>query len=173
MLGNSLYSLYELEPEQLGEFVRRRDIGALNVTIPYKIDVMAHLDVISPEAESIGSVNTVVNRGGRLYGYNTDLFGFDYTLRRSGISLSGKKVLIFGSGGSSQTVRACAKSAGASQIVIISRSGPDNYGNLDRHKDAQIPPTPRPSGCIPNRTKCLLTPHSSPAAGVADLITIR
>ncbi|MGI6202111.1 MAG: shikimate kinase [Eubacteriales bacterium] len=171
MLGNSLYSLYELEPEQLGEFVRRRDIGALNVTIPYKIDVMAHLDVISPEAESIGSVNTVVNRGGRLYGYNTDLFGFDYTLRRSGISLSGKKVLIFGSGGSSQTVRACAKSAGASQIVIISRSGPDNYGNLDRHKDAQILINTTPVGMYPEPDEMPFDPAFFPSCeGVADLI---
>ena len=126
MLGNGEYRLYELEPEQLGEFVRRPDIGALNVTIPYKIDVMGYLDEISPEAQSIGSVNTIVNRNGRLYGYNTDFFGFEYMTGRAGILLSGKKVLIFGSGGSSHTALACAKSAGASDIVIISRSGPDN-----------------------------------------------
>lgn len=171
MLGNGAYKLYELEPEQLGEFVRRPDIGALNVTIPYKIDVMRYLDVISPEAESIGSVNTVVNRGGKLYGYNTDIYGFNYMLRRAGISLSGKKVLIFGSGGSSQTARACAKSAGAAEIVIISRSGPDNYDNLDRHRDTQVLVNTTPVGMYPKPDEMPFDPGFFPhCEGVADLI---
>lgn len=171
MLGNGAYRLYELEPGQLGEFVRRPDIGALNVTIPYKIDVMQFLDVISPEAQSIGSVNTVVNRGGRLYGYNTDLYGFDYMLKRAGISLTGKKVLIFGSGGSSQTARACAKSAGAAEVVIISRSGTDNYSNLDRHKVAQILINTTPVGMYPKPEEIPFDPAFFPhCEGVADLI---
>jgi shikimate dehydrogenase len=171
MLGNGAYRLYELEPEELGGFVRRPDIGALNVTIPYKIDVMKFLDVISPEAERIGSVNTVVNRGGRLYGYNTDLYGFDYMLSRAGISLAGKKVLIFGSGGSSQTARACAESAGAAEIIVISRSGPDNYGNLDRHRDAQILVNTTPVGMFPQSDEMIADPAFFPhCEGVADLI---
>ncbi|HHW24965.1 MAG TPA: shikimate kinase [Bacillota bacterium] len=171
MLGNSAYRLYELEPEELGGFVRRPDIGALNVTIPYKIEVMRYLDEISPEAESIGSVNTVVRRDNRLYGFNTDFFGFDYMARRAGIIMHGKKVLIFGSGGSSQTVRACAKAAGASEIVVISRSGPDNYENIDRHKDAQILVNTTPVGMYPEPEGMLIDPGFFPLCeGVIDLI---
>ena len=106
-LGCADYRLIELEPEQLGDFLRREDIGGLNVTIPYKRDVMQFCDVIDPAAETIGSVNTLVRRDGRLYGYNTDIDGFLHMLRRAKISLAGKKVLILGSGGASLT--ACGR----------------------------------------------------------------
>ena len=98
-LGCGDYRLIELEPEQLGDFLQREDIGGLNVTIPYKRDVMKFCGVLDPAAESIGSVNTLVRRNGKLCGYNTDIDGFLYMLRRAGISLAGKKVLILGSGG--------------------------------------------------------------------------
>ena len=75
-LGNPRYRLIELEPEALGPFLAREDIGGLNVTIPYKLAVMPHCDELSEEAAAIGSVNTLVKRGGRLYGYNTDAYGF-------------------------------------------------------------------------------------------------
>ena len=101
-LGCADYRLIELEPEQLGDFLRREDIGGLNVTIPYKRDVMQFCDVIDPAAETIGSVNTLVRRDGRLYGYNTDIDGFLHMLRRAKISLAGKKVLILGSGSAAQ-----------------------------------------------------------------------
>ena len=113
-LGCEDYRLIELEPEELGNFLRREDIGGLNVTIPYKRDVMKFCDVIDPAAEAIGSVNTLVRRAdGKLYGYNTDIDGFLYMLRRAHISLAGKTVLILGSGGASLTAQAAARQEGA------------------------------------------------------------
>ena len=125
-LGCEDYRLIELEPEELGEFLQREDIGGLNVTIPYKRDVMPYCDVIDPAAEAIGSVNTLVRRDGKLYGYNTDIDGFRYMLRRADISLKGKKVLVLGSGGASLTAQAAARQEGARAVAVISRSGPES-----------------------------------------------
>ena len=101
-LGCADYRLIELEPEELGAFLAREDIGGLNVTIPYKRDVMAYCDVLDPMAEAIGSVNTLVRRAdGKLYGYNTDAAGFCFMAQRAGIGFAGKKTLVLGSGGAS------------------------------------------------------------------------
>ena len=108
-LGCDSYRMIELEPEQLGDFLRREDIGGLNVTMPYKRDVMPFCDVIDEGAQAIGSVNTLVRRGGKLYGCNTDIDGFLYTARRSKIDFSGRKVLVLGSGGASLTAQAGAR----------------------------------------------------------------
>lgn len=149
-LGCQGYRLIELEPERLGDFLRREDIGGLNVTIPYKRNVMPYCDVIDPAAEAIGSVNTLVRRGGKLYGYNTDIDGFLYMLKRAGISLTGKKTVILGSGGASLTARAAAKREEAREVVVVSRSGPDNYENLSRrHSDAEVLINTTPVGMWP------------------------
>ena len=105
-LGCGGYRLIELEPESLAPFLRREDIGALNVTIPYKRDVIPLCDVVDEAAASIGSVNTIVRRpDGRLYGYNTDIDGFLYMARRAGTRFAGKKAVILGSGGASLTAQ--------------------------------------------------------------------
>lgn len=148
--GCADYRLIELEPEALGGFLRREDIGGVNVTIPYKRDVMPFCDVIDAGAEAIGSVNTLVRReDGRLYGYNTDIHGFLYMARRAGIRFAGKKAVILGSGGASLTAQAAARREGARAVVVVSRSGPDNYGNLDRHADAEILVNTTPVGMWP------------------------
>lgn len=149
-LGCEDYRLIELEPGALGDFLRREDLGGLNVTIPYKRDVMQFCDVVDPAAQAIGSVNTLVRRNGKLYGYNTDIDGFLYMLRRADISLAGKKVVILGSGGASLTARAAARREGAREIVVVSRSGPDNYENLERHADAEVLINTTPVGMWPN-----------------------
>lgn len=150
-LGCENYRLIELEPEALEGFLRREDIGGLNVTIPYKREVMKYCDEIDPAAASIGSVNTLVRRDGKLIGYNTDIDGFLYTLRRAGVSLKGKKVLILGSGGASLTAQAAARMEGAREIVVVSRSGPDNYENLaERHADAEALVNTTPVGMWPH-----------------------
>ena len=150
-LGREGYRLFELEPEQLGDFLRREDVGGLNVTIPYKRDVMRFCGVIDPAAEAIGSVNTLVRRDGKLWGYNTDIDGFLYMLRRADISLAGKKVVILGSGGASLTAQAAAKREGAREIAVVSRSGPDNYETLpDRHGGAEVLINTTPVGMWPH-----------------------
>ena len=150
-LGCEGYRLIELEPEALGDFLRREDVGGLNVTIPYKRDVMPFCDEIDPAARSIGSVNTLVRRDGKLVGYNTDIDGFLYMLRRAGISLKGKKVLVLGSGGASLTARAAAKREGAREVVTVSRTGEDNYENFPaRHGDAEALINTTPVGMWPH-----------------------
>lgn len=150
-LGCEGYRLIELEPEALEDFLAQPDIGGLNVTIPYKRDVMPFCDVIDPMAQAIGSVNTLTRRGdGKLYAFNTDAAGFRWMAEWAGISFAGKKAVILGSGGASLTAQACAKAMGAREVAVISRSGPDNYGNLDRHADADIVVNTTPVGMFPN-----------------------
>ena len=150
-LGCDSYHMIELEPEQLGDFLRREDIGGLNVTMPYKRDVMPFCDVIDEGAQAIGSVNTLVRRGGKLYGYNTDIDGFLYTARRSKIEFAGRKVLVLGSGGASLTAQAGAKREGAREVAVISRSGPDSYESLtQRHGDGEIVVNTTPVGMWPD-----------------------
>lgn len=150
-LGCQGYRLIELEPGELEGFLEQPNIGGLNVTIPYKRDVMPFCDVIDPMARAIGSVNTLTRRAdGKLYAFNTDAAGFCWMAERAGISFAGKKVLVLGSGGASLTAQACAKQLGAREVVVISRSGPDNYNNLDRHADADIVVNTTPVGMFPN-----------------------
>lgn len=148
-LASYEYKLYEKEPEELNRFLKSGTFDGLNVTIPYKKAVMPLLDEISPEAAAIGSVNTIVSRAGRLTGYNTDAFGFTWLLQKSGVDVAGKKALVFGSGGASVTVCHVLKSLGADPVVVISRSGENNYENLDRHTDAKILVNATPLGMYP------------------------
>lgn len=170
-LGCEDYRLIELEPEELGDFLRREDIGGLNVTIPYKRDVMAFCDVIDEGAKAIGSVNTVVRREGKLYGYNTDIDGFLYMLRRARISLMGKKVVVLGSGGASLTAQAAAKREGAREVVVVSRTGPDNYENLpQRHGDAEVLVNTTPVGMWPRLEEAPVDLRLLPA--VTDVVDV-
>ena len=120
------------------------------MTIPYKQTVMPLCDAIDPRAAAIGAVNTVVNREGRLTGYNTDIDGLIYLARRAGVELAGKKTVILGSGGTSRTAQAAAKALGAAEIAVISRRGEDNYDNLSRHADAQVLINTTPVGMFPH-----------------------
>ena len=150
-LGCQGYRLIELEPDELEGFLRQPNIGGLNVTIPYKRDVMPFCDVIDPMAEAIGSVNTLTRRAnGKLYAFNTDAAGFCWMAERAGISFAGKKAVVLGSGGASLTAVACVKKQGAREVVVISRSGENNYGNLARHADAEIVVNTTPVGMFPN-----------------------
>lgn len=148
-LGDYDYLLYEKEPEQLRSFLETGDFTGLNVTIPYKKEVIPYLDTLSDRARQLGAVNTIVRRGGRLIGHNTDYFGFETMLTHSGISVRGKKALVCGSGGASNTAVAVLREQGA-EVIVISRSGPDNYGNLDRHADAALIVNATPVGMYPN-----------------------
>jgi len=171
-LGNGGYSLYELEPDDLGTFLTRDDIGGLNVTIPYKRDVMAYCGVLDDTAREIGSVNTIVRRkDGRLGGHNTDAYGLRYMASRAGISLSGKKVVILGSGGASLTAQYVAKTEGASEIIVVSRGGVENYENLSRHMDTQVLINTTPVGMYPHTSELPVDPALFPVCeGVLELI---
>lgn len=148
-LGSYDYRLFEKEPEELEDFLKNGDFTGLNVTIPYKKDVIPFLDELSPRAKALGAVNTIVRRNGKLIGHNTDYFGFETMLLSSGVSLRGKKALVCGSGGASSTACAVLKAHGAN-VVVLSRTGKDNYQNLNRHSDAALIVNATPVGMYPN-----------------------
>lgn len=169
-LGNDAYKLYEMEPEDIGAFVSNPDLGGINVTVPYKLEVMQYLDEISPEALEIGAVNTVVRRDGKLYGYNTDEYGFRVMLDAKGISLSGKKVMILGSGGTSKTAQYCAKLLGAREIVVIG-SRDNTPENICKHRNTEILINCTPVGMKPNYIQSAVELDNFPACeGVVDVI---
>ncbi len=170
-LGGYSYSLFEKEPEELENFLKSGDFTGLNVTIPYKKDVIPYLDELSPRAKALGAVNTIVRRDGRLIGHNTDYFGFETMLSASGISVKGKKALVCGSGGASNTAVAVLREQGA-EVVVLSRSGPDNYENLGRHADAALIVNATPVGMYPNVAGAAIADLSlfPELEGVLDLI---
>ncbi len=147
--GDYPYELFCREPDELDDFFADDSIKAFNVTIPYKIEAYNRCDILSETAEKIKSVNTVVKKDGKLYGYNTDLFGFLYTVKRLGADLKGKKVIILGSGGASRTVKAACDRENAAETVIISRSGENNYNNISLHSNADILINTTPVGMFP------------------------
>lgn len=148
------YRLVELEPDELDKFMTDKDFSAINVTIPYKQDVIPYLDFVDEDAKKIGAVNTIVNRNGFLYGYNTDFAGMTALMDKNGIDPKDKKVLILGSGGTSKTAFAVASAIGASEIYRVSRSGNDGaitYEDMyQNHTDAQIIINTTPCGMYPN-----------------------
>ena len=149
-LGSYQYTLFEKEPQELEEFLKNGDFEGLNVTIPYKKDVIPYLTELTPVAQRLGAVNTIVRRAdGTLIGHNTDYFGFRYLVQRSGLDVENKKVLVLGSGGASNTAVAVLRELGA-RVVIISRSGENNYQNLHLHADASAIVNTTPVGMYPN-----------------------
>ena len=174
-IGAYRYELRELEPGELGPFLAGRAFRAINVTIPYKEAVIPFLDEVSPEALEIGAVNTVVNRGGRLFGYNTDIVGMEKQLERAEIRLGGRKVLILGTGGTSKTAFAAARRAGAAQVVFVSRekkTGAVTYKEaLDLHSDAEIIINTTPCGMYPQIEASPLDPGTFPRLeGLLDAV---
>ncbi|MEA4833045.1 MAG: shikimate kinase [Oscillospiraceae bacterium] len=150
MVGGYEYKLYPLEPEELALFLRDTELDGINVTIPYKKDVIPMCRELSPRAKTIGSVNTMLRMtDGSWFGDNTDYYGFVYLLGRDAETLKDKKALVLGSGGASQTVCAVFRELGVSHTVI-SRTGENNYGNLSLHSDAEIIVNTTPVGMYPN-----------------------
>ncbi|MBR4086509.1 MAG: shikimate dehydrogenase [Clostridia bacterium] len=153
LLADYTYELKEIPSQDLQGFFEERAFEAINVTVPYKQTVMPFLDEISPKAQAIGAVNTVVKRDGKLYGYNTDILGMAALLDYHKIDIENKKVLILGSGGTAHTAYALAKERKASQVLIVSRSGKDGITYeeaYDAHTDAQIIINTTPCGMYPN-----------------------
>ena len=148
-LASYSYELFEKEPEELADFLRNGDFAGLNVTMPYKKAVIPYLDLLSPEAQTLGAVNTIVRYGNMLVGHNTDYFGFQSLMNRSGLNPAGKKCLVLGSGGASNVAVAVLREMGAN-AVVISRSGENNYENLSSHADAAILVNTTPVGMYPH-----------------------
>lgn len=153
------YTLQELRPDELADFLVRRSFRGINVTIPYKQAVMPYLDELTDIAREIGAVNTIINRDGRLIGDNTDFYGMSYLIASSGVDLKNKKVLIFGTGGTSKTAYAVAKHMGAREILKVSRqkqNGCLTYYELFSHTDAEIMINTTPVGMFLHDEECPL-----------------
>ncbi len=171
-LGNKDYTLFEVAPENLDVFMKEHNFKGINVTIPYKKAVIPYLDVISPEAQKIGAVNTIKVKDGKLYGDNTDYFGFKYMVEKSGVTIHNKKALVLGSGGASLTVQAVLRDMGASEIVVLSRNGDNNYVNMYiKHTDAQIIVNTTPVGMYPDNLNTLVDlDRFENLSGVLDVV---
>lgn len=168
------YDLIELEPETLAPFFEQRQFRGVNVTIPYKEAVLPLLDEIDPRAAAIGAVNTVVNENGKLKGYNTDYDGLDHLLYNNRIFLSGRIVMILGTGGTSKTCTALAKARGAREILHVSRSGKDGtltYRDAAMRRDVQVLINTTPCGMYPQNDDMPLDPALFPQLqAVADVV---
>lgn len=174
-LGYYEYSLKELKREELKDFILQKNFKAINVTIPYKQAVIPLLDEIDSDAEAIGAVNTVVNRGGVLYGYNTDFGGMKALIERAGVVIRYKKVLILGTGGTSLTARAVCERMGAKEILRVSRrecDGAITYEQAYRdHSDADVILNATPCGMYPKIFDCPIGIEKFPKlSGVIDVI---
>ena len=144
----------ELDKEEFKEFMEKKDFKGINVTIPYKKDVIPYLDEMDESAKAIGAVNTIINVDGKLKGYNTDFGGFLYMVKAHNVHMEGKKVLIIGNGGACAAVKAVCKHENAKDIVIVSRSanrGAISYDEMyTSHLDADIVVNTSPVGMFPN-----------------------
>ena len=170
LMGGYRYDLFEREPDGIEDLLRSEPFDGLNVTIPYKKEVLQYLDEVDELALRLGSVNTIVKRDGRLVGHNSDYYGFLSMVKRTGIDVSGRKVLVLGSGGASVTVVAVLEDLGA-KVVIVSRSGENNYDNLHLHADAAVIVNTTPVGMYPNNGAAPLNVGQFPnLEGVLDLI---
>ena len=159
-IGGYSYQLHELPTEaDARAFLEARDFKGVNVTIPYKKLVIPYCDKVEPRAAAIGAVNTLVNRDGKLLGFNTDYDGFQYLARRHGVRFRGKTVLILGSGGTRNTVAAVARDGGAARIITVSRTGGDGavtYAQAEASGEGQIIVNASPAGMYPNNGGCLI-----------------
>jgi len=175
-LGLYPYDLFPMPPAQVEGFLVRRGFTGLNVTFPYKTVVGKSCDIIDPEAEDIGSINTMYFKDGKLHGANTDYHGLAYAAKRAGISFEGKKVLILGGGGTSRTARTFSRDAGASALILAERKPQIiegitsvSYANLP--EDAEIIINTTPVGMFPNNLETIIHLADFPKCqGVLDVI---
>lgn len=169
------YELCEIPKGELDVFMTKRDFKAINVTIPYKLDVISHLYEISDTAKKIGAVNTIVNKDGKLYGYNTDFSGLCALIKKNSIEVEGKKALVLGSGGTSKTANAVLQHLKAKEVLTVSRSAKQGFITYEQaktlHKDAQIIINATPSGMYPNIDASAVDVNDFPAlSGVVDAV---
>lgn len=174
-LASYSYIIREVAKEELSDFIVSRQYKGLNVTIPYKKDVMKWLDWIDDTALSIGAVNTIVNRDGYLMGYNTDFFGLSALIQRTDIEIAGRKVLILGTGGTSVTANAVVHTMGAGEVYRVSRMASDGAISYEEmyahHGDADVIINTTPVGMFPNTYAAPIDiDHFPHCCGVIDAI---
>ncbi len=169
--GDYPYTLIEKQRDELAAFFEAPAFRAINVTIPYKKDVIPFCDELDDVARRIGSVNTIRFDKDKVRGYNTDYAGFRYLLEKNGVPVSGRKVLVLGSGGSAVTAFCVLQDMAAREVVVISRTGENNYQNLNRHADASVIVNTTPVGMYPRNGESPVDLAMFPACeAVVDII---
>lgn len=152
-LADYTYEITPIERENVATFMEKHDFKAINVTIPYKQTVIPYIDVLDDKAARIGAVNTVVNKDGKLYGYNTDFYGFLYMCQHNNITIEGKKVLVIGNGGAAAAIKAVVEHLKASKIVVVDIVPGENVITYDEcyasHTDSQVIINTSPVGMYP------------------------
>lgn len=174
-LGDYDYQLVELTEKELDEFMQKKDFKGINVTIPYKQAVIPYLDVVDDSAKKIGAVNTIINSDGVLTGYNTDFYGMTELLKKGNIELADRNVFILGTGGTSKTASAVAKSQNAKNVFTVSRNpekGQISYEEMcNRASEVEVVINTTPVGMYPHNGKAAIEPEKFPnLCGVADAI---
>lgn len=169
------YTLKELKHDEVDSFMEKRDFKAINVTIPYKKAVIPHLDFIDDTAKKIGAVNTIVNKDGKLSGYNTDFPGLTDLIVKNGIEIRDKKVLILGSGGTSLTAFSVANALFAKEVLRVSRNKKDGFITYEdvkiHHLDADVIINTTPVGMYPNMGEAVVDVRLfSKLSGVVDAV---
>lgn len=171
LLSSYEYRLFPMPEEEVKPFLLNHEFDGINVTIPYKETVIPFCDTLSDTAKKLKSVNTIVVKNGKLHGDNTDYYGFTYMVKNAGIDVSNKKCIVLGSGGSSKTICAVLSDLGAFSVTVISRSGENNYNNIDRHYDADIIVNTTPVGMYPKTgVSCIELDNFKNCKGVLDII---
>lgn len=160
MLGKYTYEICEIAKDNLDSFMKEKAFIAINVTIPYKQQVIPYLDFIDDKAQSIGAVNTIVNKNNKLYGYNTDYYGLKSLIQTNDIDVKNKKVLLLGNGGTSKTARTVLKDLQAREIVIVDINKDENVITYDDalkyHNDSEIIVNTTPCGMYPDNDGCIV-----------------
>jgi len=174
-LADYQYDLIPLKETELDPFMNTKDFAAINVTIPYKQKVIPYLDELHSTAKAVGAVNTIVNRDGKLIGYNTDFFGFEYMILKNQIPVDGKKCVVLGNGGAAKAVIAVLKHLNAGKILVVSRTPSEDAISYEDcykvHTDAEIIVNTTPVGMYPNRDQSPLDLTSfTNCEAVLDLI---
>lgn len=161
-LADYQYDLIPLSKEEFHTFMEKKDFTAINVTIPYKQEVLPYLDELDPLAKEIGAVNTIVNHSGHFIGYNTDFYGFEYMLKHNHIAIEGCKCLVLGNGGTSHTVQAVLKHLGASEILVVCRAGRNNNESIDNTASQGNPKTITYETCYAEHTDAEVIVNTTP-----------
>lgn len=174
-LADYTYDLHPLPKQELASFLEKKEFRAINVTIPYKIDVMPYLYEIDQRVQAVGSVNTIVNRNGNLYGYNTDFGGFLYLLKHNNIDVKNKKVLVLGKGGASKAIIAVLHYLQAKQIITVYYKQSNDAITYEQcqklHNDADVIINTTPVGMYPNLDGCPIDlEHYTNCNAVVDII---
>lgn len=153
-LADYTYDLIPLDNEEFHAFMVKKDFTAINVTIPYKQKVIPYLDELHETVKAVGAVNTIINNKGKLTGYNTDFYGFEYMLIHNNIGIEGKKCLVLGNGGAAKAVVAVLEHLKAEEILVVSRRSSESSISYDdcyqNHTDSHIIINTTPLGMYPN-----------------------